>query len=147
MPSSATSTTPIYTLSLHDALPISAALTGFAGSGLKTLLYPASPNISIGLLGGFGMQFGSQIIQHTTVLPIYSDLSWALASHNVKFGASYIMSAFARTDTSRPGSFGFSNLETGLPGYTATGEGFASFLTGWVDNTYAQTGADRLYRA
>jgi hypothetical protein len=68
-------------------------------------------------------------------VPIDADLSWVKGRHNAKFGGQF-------TDTqarywvmpSGGGSMTFASSESGLPGFPATGEGYASFLLGLVDN-------------
>ena len=60
-------------------------------------------------------------------------VSWTKGKHNFKFGEDLRRLQHQSILPSGPASFGFGSLETGLPGVSGTGDGFASFLLGQVD--------------
>jgi hypothetical protein len=68
-------------------------------------------------------------------LTLLDNVSWVKGKHTLKFGAE----TQAHRDNYRNygsggGSFGFSQLETALPGVSTSGNAFASFLLGAVDS-------------
>jgi hypothetical protein len=59
------------------------------------------------------------------------DVTWIHGKHTVKFGYDYRRYVYNDRTSNSPGTFNFSPLQTGLPGYTTqTGDAFASFLLG-----------------
>ncbi len=94
--------------------------------GFNTPGYGAS--LSFGGGGGSSSDVAGSV-------PIDADLSWVKGHHNAKFGGQF-------TDTqarywvmpSGGGSMTFARSESGLPGFSTTGEGYTSFLLGLVDN-------------
>lgn len=66
---------------------------------------------------------------------IFNDFSWTKGTHSIKFGGQ-LFQTIKRVSPggATAGQYTFQNVETGLPGYTATGAGYASFLLGEVDS-------------
>jgi hypothetical protein len=93
----------------------------------------------ISMSDGYYMGGGSNInkIAHS-VTKLADDLTLVHGSHEMQFGAVYqyytTIGVQASGNSSYWGTFGFSPLETGLPGNSSTGFGPASFLSGAVDN-------------
>jgi hypothetical protein len=121
--------------------------------GLNGTITGNTPSVNIDGVNGFGLGFeGSAIRDHS--IPVSADLSWHKGSHDFKFGVQYLgfNFSFARLQASASGTsgvaggsgqFNFSRNETGLPGFEpATGNGYASYLTGYVDNANMSTGFD-----
>src|SRR6185437_7994910 len=90
-------------------------------------------NYQGGTIDPFGFGFfgynpnGSYIYQ--------DDVTWMHGKHTVRFGYDYRRYLYTDRNSNSPGSFTFSPLQTGLPGYTTqTGDAFASFLLGGANS-------------
>jgi hypothetical protein len=74
-----------------------------------------------------------------TTWGLQDTISKILGRHALKFGAEVMRHQDNYNDEGRvSGAYSFSNLETALPGNPDTGNAFASFLVGTVDNASAQ---------
>jgi hypothetical protein len=63
------------------------------------------------------------------------DVTWIHGKHTFRFGYDYRRYVYTDRGASNAGSFTFSPLQTGLPGFTTeTGDAFASFLLGGANN-------------
>ncbi len=81
--------------------------------------------------GGGGASISAQ---HYTSLN--DSLTWIKGKHTAKFGFEYIKGAQNSLSYGRSaGYFAFNPQETGIPGVSPSGEGFASFLLGLADST------------
>ena len=115
-----------------------AAIAGFGFRQADQLfLYTScdTPFVSFeGGTTGFGWFF-ADVAQLEQTLPASVDLSWQKGNHNFKFGVQYLSNVTPQrnADTSS-GAHSFRNRGTGLPGFGATGVGYASFLLGEVDS-------------
>src|SRR2546429_9824264 len=63
-----TATTEIYTLSLHDALPISAAARNLSGAGRRTRLFRSVNNLSLALSRSTPGSLATRSEEHTSEL-------------------------------------------------------------------------------
>ena len=117
--------------------------------GLTGMLAPNDPTIGIQGYSGLGDGF-THFTTPNQDLPVTIDVNWVRGQHNFKFGMNWIdVHNYEINQGQGNGSFGFSNTETGLPGFSATGSGMSSFMTGYVNSasvgtpftSYLQTGA------
>lgn len=95
--------------------------------------YKAPPQINFA--DGF-LSMGSDVLHHESrPTNILNDvLSWSRGSHTFKFGGeARTLQNNLRNDNNGSGTFGFSDLNTGLLGINS-GSSVASFLLGYVDN-------------
>jgi hypothetical protein len=109
--------------------------TAGQAAGLKGVSSPQLPVVSISQTSGFG--FGWLYDNPQFSFPIVgTTLTWVKGKHTFKFGGDYLRNVIALNPFTfwSAGSFNFSQLETGLPGYTGSGYGYASFLLGEVDS-------------
>lgn len=115
--------------------------TGGQQAGLKGVLDPSTPPVSMQDATGFGPPFGGTIYQPDYLTPVNADLSWTKGSHNIKFGAAFMTNNIVSdVDSPSTGTYNFGRVETGLPGAPAgTGWGYASFLLGEVDGSSLST--------
>src|SRR5262249_18006484 len=73
-------------------------------------------------------------------IPATADLSWSKGTHNLKFGADGVYDIYFNTAGRNSfGSFSFQPRITGMPGFATTGQGVASFITGWLDTAQGST--------
>lgn len=89
-------------------------------------------------LGPGSLQFAEKPIKE---ISYDLDLTYVHGAHTFKFGFQYEYGEHGAPDQSTPtGSFGFNPTETGLPGVSNSGDAFASFLLGQVDNAVTELG-------
>ncbi len=96
-----------------------------------------------------GTGFGDNTVlsdHFQSTVPIFMDVSWLKGNHNIKFGAQLsIWAGRATSENHTAGTYTFRNRLTGFPGFTdcdycaSTGDGFASFLMGDVDEVLQNT--------
>jgi hypothetical protein len=124
-----------------ETFPNQQALNGSVLAGLKGTLATEAPNVSITGLsgttsggGGFGPSY-NQDSWNPQKNSITVDMTWVKQNHELKFGSQYIgqFDSFFTADGGQ-GSFIFSPLETGMPGYPKSGAGYASYLLGLLDS-------------
>lgn len=106
-------------------------------SGLVGLNAPNLPVVNITNTTGFGYMYYTYNNPQFAFPLASTNLTWIKGKHSFKFGGEYLQSGLAFSPQSQypNGEFNFSTLETGLPGYTNTGWGYASFLLGQVDSS------------
>lgn len=106
--------------------------TAGQAAGITGVFTPNLPVVTISNTTGFGAQYlGYSNPQY--VLPAFGGfVAWVRGSHSLKFGGDYMRASIAdiNLDSFTAGQYSFVNQTTGLPGFTSTGWGFASFLTG-----------------
>jgi carboxypeptidase family protein len=103
-------------------------------AGLKGTLDPRHPLVNIEGYSQFGSTFSSFVTPAQNV-PVNIDLAWTKGQHNFKFGTNYInVHAKVINQNNGYGTFTFRDRETGLPGFSRTGSGMASYILGEVDN-------------
>ncbi len=85
---------------------------------------------------GFGTQYLNYGNPQFTVPTISSFVAWVKGSHSLKFGGDWTQSAIAdiNLNSFTAGEYNFKAVETGLPNFSQTGWGYASYLIGQVDN-------------
>ncbi len=109
--------------------------------GLKNTFDPCSPQLSIPDYPGepyFGTHVCAQA-EADTNWKFFDNVSIFHGKHNTKFGVNYLKwNANFPTVNEANGFFQFSPLETGQPGFSQTGYGYASFLLGLVDASHIQ---------
>jgi hypothetical protein len=126
----------------NNGIPMQTAAGGWASKiGLQGLApSPTFPVIKFsgndyqgGTIDPFGVGFegynpnGSYIWQ--------DDLTWIHGKHSFRFGYDYRRYLYTDRNYNSPGTFNFKPLQTALPGFSdQTGDAFASFLLGAVDN-------------
>ncbi|MFB3828296.1 MAG: TonB-dependent receptor domain-containing protein [Bryobacteraceae bacterium] len=102
--------------------------------GLKGVSGVAFPIINISgftALSGAPFRFSSPLLDWH----IQESVSWFRGRHALKIGMEARIGEFNDdTDTSSSGNFTFGTLMTGLPNTSGTGNAFATFLLGEVDN-------------
>ncbi len=102
--------------------------------GITGVNDPIAPRVSVQGFTAWGPIF-RVLSDPSQTNPIHADVTWVKGNHNFKFGAAYLLSnSRPRTQLFTQGAFTFNDVETGLPGNTATGSGYASFLLGEVDS-------------
>lgn len=106
-------------------------------AGLRGVITPNLPYVNITNTTGFGYLYYSYNNPQFTAPIASTNLTWIKGKHTYKFGGDYIRSTIGLSPQTQytNGEFNFSPLETGLPGYTSTGWGYASFLLGQVDTS------------
>jgi hypothetical protein len=113
----------------------SPSATAAQAAGLTGIVNPQLPVVNITQTTGFG--FGWLYNNPQFAFPILgTGLTWVKGSHTFKFGGDYVKNVISLDPFAfySAGNYNFSPLETGLPGYSATGYGYSSFLLGQVDN-------------
>lgn len=112
------------------------AATAGQAAGLRGVFTPNLPVVTIANTTGFGTQYLNYSNPQFTVPTISSFAAWVKGSHTLKFGGDSTQSAIADYDLNSftAGQFNFKALETGLPNFSKTGAGYASYLIGQVDN-------------
>ncbi len=112
------------------------AATAGQAAGLTGVYTPNLPVVSIANMTGFGTQYLNYSNPQFTVPTISSFAAWVKGSHSFKFGGDWTQSAIAdiNLNSFTAGEFNFKAVETGLPGFSQTGWGYASYLIGQVDN-------------
>jgi hypothetical protein len=115
-----------------------------AQAGITGVLVPDTPVVSVQNMTGFGFGFTVHpgIILGQQNIPLNLDLTWTKGGHTLKFGASYYAGAMNGVEgfvQPPAGSFNFTALETGMPGFSQTGAGYASYLLGVVHNSALST--------
>jgi hypothetical protein len=125
--------------------------TGASAAGLTGTLSPMIPYTSIqyvtsGYGGGnstgtgeaaFGQFNGPGVTTDSTRQVLRTGVDWSLPRHLMKFGVDWEFLPYVlKGEVNTPGSATFLDADTGLPSFTAgsTGWGWASFLTGAVNN-------------
>ena len=104
-------------------------------AGLRGVNDPSTPTVTIQGVSGFGPVF-RRLDSYYQNIPGSLNLAWTKGSHNFKFGAEYFLSTSRQvTELGTSGNFSFADRGTGLPGQTATGVGYASYLLGEVDTS------------
>jgi hypothetical protein len=113
--------------------------SGGAAAGLKGVVTPNTPVVSIQNASGFGYPFLVLHDPHIPV-PVSGSLAWTRGKHNVKLGGDFLrhQGPFYNTQNSA-GNFSFTTRITGFPNLTGTGVGYASYLLGAVDNSTLNT--------
>jgi hypothetical protein len=111
-----------------------ASATAGQAAGLTGLYTPNLPMVAITNTTGFGLKYLGYSNPQYVLPAIGGFVAWVKGTHSFKFGADYIRSSIADYNLNgfTAGQYNFSNLSTSLPGFTQTGWGFASFLTGNV---------------
>jgi hypothetical protein len=128
--------------------PTAAAANAATQAGLTGTFASSTPRVSIAQLGGFGQPIAGTANTYMLVIPADVDFNWAVTNHNLKLGAAYLHTAWAPVYcVNCTGQFSFNQRETGLPGVSATGIGYASYFLGEVDSGFVTTGLAPLYRA
>lgn len=114
-----------------------ASSTAGRDAGLTGVITPNLPVVNITNTTGFGYFYYTFKNPQFTFPIASTSMTWIKGKHTFKFGGDYIQSTIGLNPQTQytNGSFTYSPLETGLPGYTSTGWGFASFLLGQVDNS------------
>jgi len=117
-----------------EPYPNAQLLNGAASAGLKGTLTTKTPNVAIQGFSNFGPQYNLDN-WNPQKNSVTADLSWMKGNHDLRFGSEYIgeFDAYYGGDGGQ-GNFNFKNVETGLPGYTSTGEGIASYMLGQADS-------------
>jgi hypothetical protein len=103
--------------------------------------FPAcyTPLTSITEVSGFGW-YWNHFKRYWTTVPINIDTSLVKGRHNFKVGASMTqMVSTGENDQYGAGRIGFAARESGLPVAPSSGNGYASFLLGDIDNATVQT--------
>jgi len=110
-------------------------------AGLSGVYTPNLPMVSITNTTGFGLKYLGYSNPQYVLPAIGGFLAWVKGSHSFKFGTDYIRSSIADYYLTgfTAGAYNFSNLSTSLPGFSQTGWGFASFLTGNVASATLNT--------
>jgi outer membrane receptor protein involved in Fe transport len=104
-------------------------LTGLAPSPLFPTMTFSGANYQGGTISPLGR--GSFSYDPNGSYIFQDDLTWIHGKHSFRFGYDYRRYLYTDRSVNSPGSFGFSPLQTALPGYnTQTGDAFASFLLG-----------------
>ena len=142
---------PSLLLNIRTAVTRTPRLIGTAGLsnattgtelGITGVHSPISPRVGIQGFTGFGPIF-EKLVDPGQVHPAHVDMTWVKGSHNFKFGAAYLLSVSKQNlQLFTQGAFNFADLETGLPGNTATGSGYASFLLGENDSAFVWSPRD-----
>jgi hypothetical protein len=115
-------------------------------AGLKGTFDKSTPTISIAQVTGFGQPIAGDANTFATTVPVNVDFNWVVANHNFKFGAAQLRTRWAQVYcVGCTGRFNFNQRETGLPGISNTGHGYASFLLGQVDSASLTTGWPTLH--
>ncbi len=115
------------------------------GGCVQGALTTAIPRLRIqsAVGGGFGDNTDTASHFQSTV-PVFMDLSWTSGNHNVKVGAQLsIWAGRFLVENHTAGTYTFRNRTSGLPGFPSTGDGFASFLMGDVDEVLQETASAR----
>ncbi len=101
--------------------------------GITGVSNPNAPRVNTEGMTGYGPIF-RKLNDPSQTVPAHFDMTWVRGSHNFKFGGSYLLSV-SKGDSSifGQGNFSFQDRTTGLPGFPATGWGFASQFLGQVD--------------
>ena len=101
--------------------------------GITGVSNPNAPRVNTEGMTGYGPIF-RKLNDPSQTVPAHFDMTWVRGSHNFKFGGSYLLSV-SKGDSSifGQGNFSFQDRTTGLPGFPATGWGFASQFLGEVD--------------
>lgn len=110
--------------------------------GVPSGAFPAITITGMSAIGSSAYREQKPIRQHQVI----NNWTWVRGNHIVKFGGEVRKSI--NLDVNRPiisGQYNFSPNATGLPGNTATGYGFASFMLGMV-NTFSLRETDPLDR-
>ena len=104
-------------------------------SGLQGLITCETPQIGFDN-GTTGMGFFfSNVRQQEQTLPAAADLNWTTGNHNIKIGVQFLSNVTPQNSAAfTNGVFNFTSRGTDLPGAAASGNGYASFLLGEVDN-------------
>ena len=112
-------------------------------SGLQGLITCETPQIGFDNgTTGMGFLFSNVRLKEQT-LPAAADLNWTTGNHNIKIGVQYLSNVTPQNVTAfTNGVFNFTSRGTDLPGVGATGNGYASFLLGEVDNGQLWSGQD-----
>ena len=112
--------------------------------GLKGTLNPASPYVNIQGFDSLAPAFAlTNFVTPAQNVPANLDVSWTKGQHNFKFGANYINVRAPNIDSGLGwGSWSFLDTETGLPGFSRTGSGMASFAIGAVDSANVSSSFD-----
>lgn len=126
-----------------NLIAVDGARTQGCDSGLQGTITCETPSISFDN-GTTGMGFFfSNVKQQEQTLPAAADLNWTTGNHNIKIGVQYLSNVSPQNVTAESmGAFAFSSRETGLPGFGATGNGYASFLLGEIDSGGIQSPQD-----
>jgi hypothetical protein len=118
-----------------------AAQTAGQAAGLTGVYTPNLPMVSITNTTGFGMKYLGYSNPQYVLPAIGGFVAWVKGTHTLKFGTDYIRSSIADYNLTgfTAGAYNFSNLSTSLSGFSQTGWGFASFLTGNVASATLNT--------
>jgi hypothetical protein len=113
-----------------------AATTAGQAAGLTGVYTANLPVVTITNTTGFGSQFLGYSNPQYALPVIGGFLAWVKGVHSFKFGADFMRTSIAdiALDSFTAGQYNFVNQTTGLPGFSSTGWGFASFLTGGVNS-------------
>jgi hypothetical protein len=117
-----------------EPYPDEALLHGAVSAGLKGTQSEETPYVNVQGVSSFGPYYN---IDYWTPQKnaVSADLRLMKGNHNIDFGGQYIGEFDSYYDAiSAQGTFNFRNNETGFPGFTTTGAGYASFLLGEVDS-------------
>jgi len=108
-------------------------LTGLAPSAAFPVINFSGNNYQGGTIDRFG--FGAEDYSPNGSYIFQDDVTWIHGKHTVRFGYDYRRYVYNDRTSNSPGTFNFSPLQTGLPGYsTQTGDAFASFLLGGANS-------------
>ena len=126
-----------------NLIAIEGSQTQGCDSGLQGLITCETPQIGFDN-GATGMGFFfSNVRSKEQTLPAAADLNWTTGNHNIKIGVQYLSNVAPLNVTAfTNGVFNFTSRGTDLPGVGATGNGYASFLLGEVDNGQLWSGQD-----
>lgn len=117
------------------------ALTAGQAAGLTGVFTPNLPFVAITNTTGFGTKYLNYSNPQYVLPSIGGFMAWEKGSHSLKWGVDYLRASIAdiNLNANTMGNYNFSNLSTSLPGFTGTGWGFASFLTGNVASSTLTT--------
>ena len=111
-------------------------LTGLVPSAIFPRFTFSGTNYQGGTISPFGV--GTYSYDPNGSYIFQDDLTWIHGKHSFRFGYDYRRYVYTDRASASLGSFGFSPLQTALPGFnTQTGDAFASFLLG-AANTASQ---------
>jgi hypothetical protein len=118
-----------------NLIAVDGARTQGCDSGLQGTITCETPSISFDS-GTTGMGFFfSNVKQQEQTLPAAADLNWTKGNHNFKIGVQFLSNVTPQNVTAwGNGEFNFTSRGTDLPGVAATGNAYASFLLGEVNN-------------
>ncbi len=104
-------------------------LTGLAPAAAFPIIKFSGNNYQGGTIDSMGV--GAEDYSPNGSYIFQDDVTWIHGKHTLKFGYDYRRYVYNDRTSNSPGTFNFSPLQTGLPGYTTeTGDAFASFLLG-----------------